>query len=97
MAAADFGKGSSDLPKMQKRWKKNSGWVKEAPGNLQTGMCIYCYNVYKNIIVIIIFFSTCLSSEPDFVESFYMSTLWETTENFNWNEVPPHGGPQQLG
>lgn len=37
MAAADFGKGQSELPKMQKCWKKDSGWVKEAPGNLQTG------------------------------------------------------------
>lgn len=85
MAAADIGKGQSNLPEMQKCWKKDSGWVKEAPGNLQTGTC-HCNNVYKNI-----FFSTCLSSEHDFVESFYMSTLWETTENFNWNEVPPHG------
>lgn len=55
MAATDFGKGQSDLPKMQKCWKKDSGWVKKTPGNLQTGMCVYCNNVYKNIITEIIF------------------------------------------
>lgn len=47
MAAAYFGKGQSDLPKMQKCWKKDSGWVKEAHGNLQTGTFIYCNNVYQ--------------------------------------------------
>jgi len=40
---------------MQKCWKKDSGWVKEAPGNLQTGKCMYCNNPYKIIIVFMIF------------------------------------------
>lgn len=41
MAASDIGKGQSKLSKMQKCWKKDSGWVKETLGNLQTGMCAW--------------------------------------------------------
>lgn len=81
-------KGRVTCPKCKSVGRKTVDGLKK---HLETCKLVHAIVTMFIKISLKLFISTCLSSEHDFVESVYMSTLWETTENFNWNEVPPHG------